>query len=458
MGDLGGRTAAGGARRGRRRPRRSGRRCGAPSSCRHREVTAGRTPAPGRGDASAAAQRRTVRTLVAAQAVGAIGITIGIATASLLARDLSGSDNQAGLAQTFQVLGAAVASYLLARLMSRRGRRVGLVTGYLLGAGGAVLAVLAGVVGSMPLLLVGAVLLGSTTAANSGARYAATDLAPERHRGPGAVDGGVGDDDRRGRRAEPDRARRAAGRPAGHPRADRPVRDRQPRACWLAPLVVGLFLRPDPLLLAREAVGVAGGRRPTGTSWGRAVGAVRERPVLAWAVLGLAAAHAVMVAVMVMTPLHMEHGGARAARDRHRDQRARARHVRVLAAGRDRRRPLRPAGGARHRRRRAAGVAGAVRRSPEGSSWQIFAGLFLLGLGWSFATVAASTTIADHAPLDARTDVQGAADLVMGLTAAGGGRPGRRGGRRRGATSCWPVSRAARRGGVASAVGSRSAE
>ena len=59
--------------------------------------------------------------------------------------------------------------------------------------------------------------------------------------------------------------------------------------------------------------------------------------------------------------------------------------------------------------------------SPEGSSVQIFAGLFLLGLGWSFATVAASTMIADHAPLEARTDVQGTADLVMGLTAATAG-------------------------------------
>ena len=60
-------------------------------------------------------------------------------------------------------------------------------------------------------------------------------------------------------------------------------------------------------------------------------------------------------------------------------------------------------------------------RSPEGSSWEIFAGLFLLGLGWSFATVAASTLIAQHAPLEARTDVQGATDLVMGLTAAAAG-------------------------------------
>jgi len=59
--------------------------------------------------------------------------------------------------------------------------------------------------------------------------------------------------------------------------------------------------------------------------------------------------------------------------------------------------------------------------APEGSSWEIFVGLFLLGLGWSFATVASSTMVADHAPLDARTDVQGAADLVMGVTAAAAG-------------------------------------
>ena len=45
-------------------------------------------------------------------------------------------------------------------------------------------------------------------------------------------------------------------------------------------------------------------------------------------------------------------------------------------------------------------------------------GLFLLGLGWSLCTIAASTLLSESAPLDARTDVQGAADLVMGLTAA----------------------------------------
>ena len=59
--------------------------------------------------------------------------------------------------------------------------------------------------------------------------------------------------------------------------------------------------------------------------------------------------------------------------------------------------------------------------SPEGSSWQIFGGLFLLGLGWSCATVAASTVIADRTPIEARTDVQGTSDMAMSLTAAGGG-------------------------------------
>jgi MFS family permease len=56
--------------------------------------------------------------------------------------------------------------------------------------------------------------------------------------------------------------------------------------------------------------------------------------------------------------------------------------------------------------------------SPPGASWTIGVGLFLLGLGWSFCMVAASTLVTESSPLDARTDVQGAADLVMGVTAA----------------------------------------
>lgn len=367
-------------------------------------------------------QRHTVRTLVVSQAVGAVGVTIGVATASLLARDISGSETVAGLAQTFQVLGTAAAAYGLARVMRRRGRRVGIVLGYLIGATGAVLAVVAGVVDSMLVLLAGAVLLGATSAVNSGSRYAATDLATEEHRARalsvvvwattiGAVAGpnltGVGG---------------ALARSLGIPELTGGFAIGSV-VLVLAAGWIWVRLRPDPLLLAQETAGVTPSDlpEPRGRSWSRFVTVVREVPAVGAAVVAMACAHAAMVTVMIMTPLHMEHGGA---------------HLEVIGfvisvhvLGMFAFSPL--VGWAADRLGRSAVLTtgGAVLLvslalcglSPEGSSWQIFAGLFLLGLGWSCATVAASTVIVDRTPIEARTDVQGTSDMAMALTAAGGG-------------------------------------
>lgn len=367
-------------------------------------------------------QRHTVRTLVVSQAVGAVGVTIGVATASLLARDISGSETVAGLAQTFQVLGTAAAAYGLARVMRRRGRRVGIVLGYLIGATGAVLAVVAGVVDSMLVLLAGAVLLGATSAVNSGSRYAATDLATEEHRARalsvvvwattiGAVAGpnltGAGG---------------ALARSLAIPELTGGFAIGSV-VLVLAAGWIWVRLRPDPLLLAQETAGVTPSDlpEPRGRSWSRFVTVVREVPAVGAAVVAMACAHAAMVTVMIMTPLHMEHGGA---------------HLEVIGfvisvhvLGMFAFSPL--VGWAADRLGRSAVLTtgGAVLLvslalcglSPEGSSWQIFAGLFLLGLGWSCATVAASTVIVDRTPIEARTDVQGTSDMAMALTAAGGG-------------------------------------
>ncbi|WP_203335560.1 MFS transporter [Nocardioides limicola] len=367
----------------------------------------------------AAAQRHTVRTLVAAQAVGAMGITIGIATASLLARDLSGSTQQAGLVQTAQVLGAAVAAFWLARLMSRWGRRRGLVIGLVTGAIGSLLCVLAGVLGSMPLLLFGAVLLGTTTAANSAARFAATDLALPEHRARAlsvvvwaTTIGAVAGPNLTGLSAWV--AQRLQIPELTGPFAIGAV------AMLVAALILACWLRPDPLLLARQHAEVTVAT-PAGTSWGRVAEVIRAEPAVGAAIAGLALAHAVMVAVMVMTPLHMDHGGA---------------HLRVIGVvisihvlGMFAFSPL--VGWLADAIGRAAvlGAGFAILMvslvlcgfAPEGHSWQILVGLFLLGLGWSFATVAASTLISDLTPLHSRTDVQGSADMVMGLTAAAAG-------------------------------------
>ncbi len=365
------------------------------------------------------AQRRTVRTLVASQAIGAMGITIGIATASLLAKDISGSEEQAGLAQTFQVLGSALAAFLLARLMGLRGRRFGLVTGLLLGSAGAALCVVAGAVESMPLLLFGAMLLGSTTAANNAARYAATDLAEPSRRARSlsmvvwaTTIGAVLGPNLTGLSA------RVAER-LDVPELTGPFVIGS-AAMLVASLVLWLRLRPDPLLLARQAAGLAA-RPASGTSWSRAVEVVRREPAVLAAVAGLALAHAVMISVMVMTPLHMEHGGA--------ELRVIGMVISVHVLGMFAFAPV--VGLAADRwGRPVLMMVGAVLllvslalggTSPAGSSWQIFAGLFLLGLGWSATTVAASTLVSELTPIDARTDVQGAADLVMGLTAAAGG-------------------------------------
>ena len=148
---------------------------------------------------------------------------------------------------------------------------------------------------------------------------------------------------------------------------------------------------------------------------------VRDVPAVGAAVVAMACAHAAMVTVMIMTPLHMEHGGA---------------HLEVIGfvisihvLGMFAFSPVVGWAADRFGRSAVLVTGGLVLLvslvlcglSPEGSSWQIFAGLFLLGLGWSCATVAASTVIADRTPIEARTDVQGTSDMAMALTAAGGG-------------------------------------
>ncbi|MFL6154947.1 MAG: MFS transporter [Marmoricola sp.] len=365
-------------------------------------------------------QRRTVRTLVGAQAFGALGITIGIATASLLARKLSGSDELAGTAQTAQVLGAAGASWLLARLMSARGRRLGLVVGYLLGAAGSALAVLAGVLSSMPLLLVGATLLGSTSSANYASRYAATDLAPAESRGRAlaivvwaTTIGAVLGPNLTGPSA--DLADRL-----GIPELTGPFAFGA-AGMLVAAVVLAVRLRPDPLLVARQlhADAVTSGTAAAEPAQKVSV-VLRERPVILAAIVGLAAAHAVMISVMVMTPLHMEHGGSAL--------KIIGIVISLHVLGMFAFAPLVGLAADRFGPAAVLAVGGVVLlvalllcgRAPEGSSHEIFGGLFLLGLGWSMCTVSASTLVAEQAPLASRTSVQGTADLVMSLAAAAG--------------------------------------
>ena len=293
-------------------------------------------------------------------------------------------EDQAGLAQTFQVLGTAVAAYLLARLMAAPGTpRRAWSPASCSGPPARCWPWSAGVVDSMPCCSLGAVLLGATTAANNGSRYAATDLAPEETRARALVGRRVGDHDRAPSPGPTSPGRRRPGRHAGRPRADR---RRSPSA--------------PSVLVARRRVGRrAAAARPAARSPRRPPGAppvAGRRPVVG-ALRARCATQPALGAAIVGDGLRPRgdgdgddhdaaaHGARRRAPRGHRVRHlgARAGHVRLLAARRARRRPLRPAG-------RAASpgewscwsslraVRAVARRA---RSWQIFAGLFLLGLG-----------------------------------------------------------------------------
>jgi MFS family permease len=82
-------------------------------------------------------QRRTMRVLVVAQLLGAVGLAAGVTAGALLAEDITGSPTSAGLPLSVLVLASGIGAAAVAHVMSRSGRRIGLAAAYLAGAVGA---------------------------------------------------------------------------------------------------------------------------------------------------------------------------------------------------------------------------------------------------------------------------------------------------------------------------------
>ncbi|MGH8776259.1 MAG: MFS transporter [Jiangellaceae bacterium] len=366
-------------------------------------------------------RRRTARTLVTSQIAGGLGVASGGSVGALMAADVMGREDLAGFVQSSQVLGAALLALPAARLAVAAGRRSGLALGYGLAAVGCVLAVVAAQIQSFPLLLVGTALFGGGTTAGLQARYAATDLAPADRRGRAlsvvvwatTVGGVIGPNlvDPAGWFGEQVGIERLAG----------------PFLLSAAMLLVGALvvqvgLRPDPLLLARSLHAQADegpGRRRGVLRSG--LGAVSRSPRALLGLVAVVVAHTVMVSVMVMTPIHMDHG--------HASLRVIGFVISVHIAGMFAFSPVMGwlsdsigripvvAGG-------GVALLGSVAlsgTSAEGHSVGLTLGLFLLGLGWSACLVAGSTLLTESVPVEDRPAAQGSSDLLMGLAAAGGG-------------------------------------
>jgi MFS family permease len=363
-------------------------------------------------------QQRTVRVLVAAQILGGAAIGVGAAVSPLLAKEiLSGDDTFAGVAFAALTFGSALAAVPLSRLMSRRGRRPGLVCGYITATTGAGAAVIAAEVESFPLLLAGMILIGSGTAANLLARYAGADLAAPEHRARaistvvwattiGAVAG--------------PNALAPAGRVGewlGLPSLAGPF---LVALVWfaVAAAVIGLLLRPDPLV-------VAGGLETAEAPASRRSALAQLRLVLrdrsgSSGLLAMVTANGVMVAVMTMTPLHLrDHGGSLEIVGL-----VMSVHVAgmfafapLVGSMADRRGSLPTAHAAT-----AMLVASTVLAAAPGHNHAVIGvALTMLGLGWSMATISGAALLIEAVPPEERARTQGVADMTMGIAGGAGG-------------------------------------
>ena len=384
-------------------------------------------------------QRRSVFLLSASQLLSGVGNVATLSIGSLLAVDLSGSEAWAGSITTALTLAAAIAALPLARLAEARGRRVGLVTGLVAAMIGALLFIVAVMARSFPVLILGAAFLGLGTAANLQARFAAVDLAEPEHRGRslstvvwaitiGAVAG-------------PNLIQPGAlvGQALGLPPIAGPFVF-SAAGLLLAALLLFLGLRPDPLLLARRLASSAHDSGGTGSIPVRGtvrsgLRAVRSSPQALLALAAVIAAHGVMVAVMSMTPLHLQQlvDGSHAGHHGGTTDRTDALviigvtislHIAGMFA-------LSPVWGwltdkAGRLQTIAIGhglllvavfIAGFGQHEPT----LVTAGLILLGLGWSAATIAGSTMLAESVSQDERVTVQGVSDTLMGAAGAIGG-------------------------------------
>jgi len=362
-------------------------------------------------------QKRTVKVLSLGQSLGGFGLGATLSVGALLAVELSGTTAWSGAAATLSTLGSAAVAIPLANLAFKRGRRVSLAFGAFLAILGATMMILATYTQSFPVEIVALLFLGAGSAVSLQARFAAADIPTGKPKGRdlslvvwattlGAVIGpnliAPGE---------------SLGLWLGMPHLAGPFLFTI-AAQLCSTLVFWFGLRPDPLIVARDIAGLDPRRK--NASLKDALDVVREFPLAGYAVLTIALSHMVMVSVMSMTPAHLNAEGHSLADVGF----TISLHVAGMYS-------LAPVFGW------LTDKFGAIRIVVTGQFisltslavsgfWQsefyaVVLGLFLLGVGWSASTVAASALLSETLATGQRSKVQGFSDSLMNLSGAFGG-------------------------------------
>jgi MFS family permease len=372
-------------------------------------------------EARYALYRRSLAVVVCSQVFGGAGLAAGVTVGALLAQQMLGGEAVAGLPAALFTLGSALTAFGVGRLTQRSGRRPGLATGFVVGAAGAAGIVVAAVLDNPPLFFLCLFVYGAGSATNLQARYAGTDLAPAQSRATavsvamisttfGAVAGPnlvtpLGD----------------LAESLGIPALAGPFL-LAATAYGLAALVLFVFLRPDPFVVARM---LAVAPPPEALPAEEAAAEVHARPAQSSGVLVGATVMVVtqvaMVAIMTMTPVQMRHhhhslGEVGFVIGMH----IGAMYLPSLVTGRlvdtVGRLPMAVAAAVTLL---AAGLVAGL--SPGDSMPLLTLALVLLGLGWNFGLISGTALIVDSTPVETRARTQGSVDVLIALSGAGGG-------------------------------------
>ncbi len=378
-------------------------------------------------------QWRTLVVVVCSQILGGAGLAAGVTVGALLAQDMLGSASLAGLPIALFTLGSALAAFTVGRLSQRWGRRIGLGIGFSAGGLGALGVVAAAVADQVPMLFLALFIYGAGTATNLQARYAGTDLAPDSRRATaisiamvattiGAVAGP--------NLVEPlgDLARSLGIPPLAGPFL-------LAAAAYLAAgMILFVFLRPDPFLLAKqlaaadaaaesspEAGPAADTTSPEATPTAAAATAPKPGNGAYIGATVMVLTQIAMVAIMTMTPIHMlAHGHGLGSVGLVIGLHVGAMWLPSLVTGvlvdKLGRIPMSVAAAVILL---AAGLVGAA--APGDSLGLLILALILLGVGWNVGLIAGTALVVDATVPENRPRTQGGIDVLIALAGAGGG-------------------------------------
>ena len=368
--------------------------------------------------------RRLTWLLFVGQSLTSAAFIASFTVGAIAGAQLSGQPALAGLPGATYQLGAAMTAYPAARMMDRYGRRAGLVLGYIIGIGGALLAAYAITNHSFVLFLAGFAGVGTTKGFTDLGRYAAAEMHPAAARGRAislvVLGGTVG----------------AIGGPAIVAPVGRLVERYGLDALagpWLASAVIflfgifliGLFLRPDPSLIGRRlaaeqksldqqditkaaALAFADAVRPLRT--------ILAQPGTRVAVSAMVLGQLVMVMLMSMTSLYMTHNGhglgtVSIVIMAHTLGMYGMSMITGRLADNFGRAPVIVAG--------CGMLLVACLLAPLSLQTSVLAvALFLLGLGWNFCYVAGAALLTDTLSVAERGRMQGSNDLAVGMVSA----------------------------------------